>query len=65
MAGHTRPNNRMESYGPWLHWRQSFLRDWLYYEVEPRLTRYRELNWDAVPSVEIRLEAQFGHYKKK
>ncbi|HQX90455.1 MAG TPA: hypothetical protein PKY03_08675 [Moraxellaceae bacterium] len=64
IAGHTRPNDRMESYGSWLLWRQSFLRSWLYYEVEPRLTRYRELSWDAVPSIEIRLEAQFGHYKK-
>lgn len=65
VAGHTRPDDRKESYGPWMLWRQSFWRDWLYYEVEPRLTRYRELDWDTVPSVVLRLEAQFGHYKKK
>lgn len=65
VLGHTQPDHRKESYGPWVLWRQSFWRDWLYYEVEPRLTRYRELDWDTVPSVVLRLEAQFGRYKKK
>jgi hypothetical protein len=64
VSGHTHPDYRKESYGPWLLWRQSFWRDWLYYEVEPRLTWYRKLNWDAVPSVVLRLEAQFGRYQK-
>lgn len=63
--GHTRPDYRKESYGPWLVWRQSVWRDWLYYEIEPRLTRYRGVGWDTVPSVLLRLEAQFGDYKKK
>lgn len=65
VSGHTRPDTRKESYGPWLQWRQSFLRDWLYYEVEPRLTRYRELDWDTVPSIVLRLEAQIGQQKKR
>lgn len=65
VSGHTRPDIHKESYGPWLVWRQSFWRDWLYYEIEPRLTHYRELDWDRVPSLVVRLEAQFGNYHKK
>lgn len=65
VSGHTRPGIHKESYGPWLVWRQSFWRDWLYYEIEPRFTHYRDLDWDGVPSLEIRLEAQFGNYRKK
>ncbi len=65
IEGHTRPDYRKESYGPWLIWRQSVWRDWLYYEIEPRLTRYRGVGWDTVPSLLLRLEAQFGDYKKK
>lgn len=65
IEGHTRPDYRKESYGPWLIWRQSVWRDWLYYEIEPRLTRYRGVDWDAVPSLIVRLEAQFGDYKKR
>lgn len=65
VSGHTRPDIHKESYGPWLVWRQSVWRDWLYYEIEPRLTHYRELDWDRVPSLVVRLEAQFGNYQKK
>jgi hypothetical protein len=65
VSGHTQPDHRKESYGPWLLWRQSAWRDWIYYEIEPRLTQYRALKWDMVPSVTFRLEARFGHYEKK
>jgi len=65
ISGHTRPDYRKESYGPWLIWRQSIWRDWLYYEIEPRLTRYRGVDWDTVPSLFLRLEAQIGDYRKK
>lgn len=64
LSGHTQPNYSKESYGPWMLWRQSFLRDWLYYEVEPRLTSYRDVGWDVVPSVVLRLEMHFGSRKK-
>lgn len=64
LSGHTQPNYSKESYGPWMLWRQSFLRDWLYYEVEPRLTSYRDVGWDMVPSVVLRLEMHFGSRKK-
>lgn len=58
--GVTRPDLTRESYGLWLVYRQSFLRPWLFLELEPRLTRYRSLDWDTVPSVALRLEVQFG-----
>lgn len=64
LSGHTKPNYSKESYGPWMLWRQSFLRDWLYYEVEPRLTSYRDVEWDVVPSVVLRLEVHLGRRKK-
>lgn len=65
VSGHTRPDTRRESYGPWLLWRKSLGRDWLYYEIEPRLTRYRDLDWDMVPSLLLRLEVQLGNHKKR
>lgn len=58
--GVTRPSFHRESYGIWIAYRSRLWRDWLYYEVEPRWTRYRYLGWDAVHSIELRLEAQFG-----
>lgn len=41
-------------------YRQSFWRSWLYYEIEPHLSRYREQNWDVKSSIVFRLEANFG-----
>ncbi len=58
--GVTRPKFSRESYGLWLVFRSNIWRPWLFYELEPRLTRYRSLDWDAVPSMTLRLEAQFG-----
>lgn len=60
LNGHTQPNWRGENYGPWLTFRSSFLRNWLFYELEPRLTYYRDKNWDSITSITLRLEIQFG-----
>ncbi len=60
VGGFTRPHYRRERHGPWLVWRQSLWRDWLFYEIEPRITYYRRLDWDDVPSLVLRLEAQIG-----
>lgn len=60
LNGHTAPNWRGESYGPWLVYRSGFLRSWLFYELEPRLTWSREQDWDAVASIVLRLEVQMG-----
>lgn len=66
VAGHTRPSFQRDNHGIWLRWRQqSAWRDWLFYEVEPRLTAYHDLGRDVVPSLTLRLEMQFGQYGKK
>lgn len=46
----------------WVRYRQRFLRDWLFYEIEPRLTQTRERDWDTLPSLALRLEVHFGKY---
>lgn len=60
VAGLTRPHYRRESHGPWLVWRQSLWREWLFYEIEPRITYYRRLGFEDVASLVVRLEVQFG-----
>lgn len=44
----------------WWRWREQFLRDWLFWEVEPRLTQARERDWQTEPSLVLRLEVRFG-----
>ncbi|MEO6699220.1 MAG: hypothetical protein ABIR53_06155 [Paraperlucidibaca sp.] len=48
----------------WLRYRQQFLREWLFYEIEPRLTQTRERDWDTLPSLTLRLEVHFGHHRR-
>lgn len=60
--GHTQPNWKDDNYGPWVLYRSNFLRPWIFYEVEPRVTWYQERS-GAVPSLTLRLEIQLG--KKK
>lgn len=48
----------------WVSYRQQFLRDWLFYEVEPRLTQTRDRDWDTLPSLTLRLEVHFGHQRR-
>lgn len=60
LSGHTAPNWRGENYGSWLVYRCSFLRPWLFYELEPRLTWYRDRNWGSVASIVLRFEIQLG-----
>lgn len=58
--GVQQPDRAIESRGVFLLYRRSCWQPWLFVELEPHLTRYRSLRWDAVPSVVLRLEAQFG-----
>lgn len=58
--GHTQPNWRGESLGPWVAYRRSFLRPYLFVELEPRYTWFREFDWDGRVSTVLRLEMQFG-----
>jgi hypothetical protein len=60
--GHTYPNWRGQSYGPWLLYRTSIKRSWLFYEIEPRMTWNRDRRWGSVASIVFRLEIQFGKH---
>lgn len=63
IGGRTRPEWRGESHGPWAIYRRPFLRPWLYYEVEPHYTWYRDRDWDGLVSLLLRVEVQFGSKK--
>lgn len=59
--GVQQPDWSISTRGVFLLYRQSFWRPWVYYEIEPHLTRARNTRWDRTPSVTLRLEAQFGY----
>lgn len=65
LSGQTQPGLHRESYGPWLTYRSSFLRKWLFYELEPRVTYDRAHDWEAVASLVLRLEVQFGRDRRE
>ncbi|WP_156873869.1 hypothetical protein [Perlucidibaca piscinae] len=58
--GVTKPEWQTESRSLWLRYRQRIWRDWLFYEVEPRLTQTRARDWDTLPAIALRLEVHFG-----
>lgn len=60
LRGRTRPEWRGESYGPYFIYRRPFLRPWLYLELEPHYTWYRNRDWEGLASLVLRLEMQFG-----
>lgn len=60
--GVTKPAWENSSRFVWFRYRQRFLRDWLFYEVEPRLTQTRARDWDTLPSLALRLEVHFGQH---
>jgi hypothetical protein len=58
--GHTRPSWSDDNYGPWILYRSNWLRPWLFYELEPRLTWYEERNSESVLSLTLRIEIHLG-----
>ncbi|MBH1971486.1 hypothetical protein FK216_09590 [Moraxellaceae bacterium AER2_44_116] len=58
--GVQRPQWQLQSDGLFVLYRQSFWRSWLYYEIEPHLSRYREQRWDVKSSLIFRIEANLG-----
>ncbi len=60
MQGVQRPAWQMDSKSLFLQYRQTVWRPWLFLDVEPHLTRYRSKAWETLPSLILRLEAQFG-----
>ncbi|MBA4151899.1 MAG: hypothetical protein C0509_04995, partial [Acinetobacter sp.] len=59
--GVSKPKWQDQSRFVWTRYRQRFMRDWLFYELEPRLTQQREQNWKNEASITLRLEVQFGY----
>jgi hypothetical protein len=59
--GVSKPKWQDQSRFVWIRYRQRFMRDWLFYELEPRLTQQREQNWKNEASITLRLEVQFGY----
>lgn len=60
LSGPTQPEWQVESFGPWVVFRRPFLRPYLFYELEPRYTWYREFDWEGRASMAVRVEMQFG-----
>ncbi len=58
--GHTQPAWQDDNYGPWLLYRSNWLRPWLFYELEPRVTWYEDSGSDSVLSLTLRIEVQLG-----
>lgn len=56
--GVTRPAAVVDTYRAHLRFRRNFLRDWLFYEIEPELRWPREEDYDVTPGIMLRLEAQ-------
>ncbi len=59
----TRPEHELETVALAIRYRQSFLRDWLFFEVAPQTRFPRERDFDFTPGVLFRLEAVFGRYQ--
>jgi hypothetical protein len=58
--GPTQPDWHVDTYGPWIAFRRPFLRPWLFLEIEPHYTWYRDLDWEGRASLVVRMEMQFG-----
>jgi hypothetical protein len=59
--GISKPQWQEQTRFVWTRYRQRFMRDWLFYEVEPRVAQQRELDWKNEASITLRLEVQFGY----
>ena len=62
IEGTNRPNYRLEEYLISARWRQKFLRDWLYYEIEPFVLWRRDESFSASYGIALRVEGYFGDY---
>jgi len=60
ITGVTEPNKEVDTYRAHLRYRSSFLRPWLFYEVEPELRWPRDEDYDMTPGIILRVEAQIG-----
>jgi len=54
------PGEQSENYKLGLHYRHSFFRPWLFFELEPQLTWPREYDYNITPVILFNLELQLG-----
>jgi hypothetical protein len=59
----TRPVNELAEIAFRIRYRQSFLRDWLYFEVAPQIRLPRTEKFDMLPGIWFRIEAYFGEIR--
>lgn len=62
--GHTEPDWVTDQYLVRLTYRQRFLRDWLFLEVEPGLDFFREDRYQTAPLVEVKFDVLFGSFER-
>jgi hypothetical protein len=59
----TRPDMRLDQTTLRLRYRKRFLRDWLFYEINPQLAFRNDDDFRNTPGIELRVEAVFGGVK--
>ncbi len=58
----TRPDNRLEEIVLQMRYRQRIWRNWIFYEVSPRVSFPRDEGFSSVPGIALKLEAVIGKY---
>lgn len=58
----TRPDNRLEEIVLQMRYRQKIWRNWIFYEVSPRVTFPRDEGFSSIPGIALKLEAIIGKY---
>jgi hypothetical protein len=57
------PNNHLEEINLRMRYRQSFLKDWLFFEVAPQIGFPKDRNFDFTPGIQFRCDLFFGGKK--
>jgi hypothetical protein len=58
----TRPDNRLEEIVLQMRYRQRIWRNWIFYEVSPRVSFPRDEGFSSIPGIALKLEAIIGKY---
>ncbi len=58
----TEPNNRLEETVLQIRYRQRIWRNWIFYEVSPRVSFPRDEGFPSIPGIALKLEAVIGKY---
>jgi len=58
----TRPVNRLEEIVLRIRYRQRVWRNWIFYELSPRISMQRDEGFSPIPGVMLKLDAVIGKY---